>query len=101
MYGQGKIRNDSLQLLTPSFSVQKGKDFQIVMKNAPQNSEFFLRFWACLKADRNIGILSYHRTLVSSQRTALLTVSKSDVSSIQKNILQTKFKRSKLRPQFW
>lgn len=101
MYGQGKIRNDSLQLLTPSFSVQKGKDFQIVMKNAPQNSEFFLRFWASLKADRNIGILSYHRTLVSSQRTALLTVSKSDVSSIQKNILQTKFKRSKLRPQFW
>lgn len=44
MYGQGKIRNDSLQVLTPSFSVQKGKDFQIVMKNAPQNSEFFLRF---------------------------------------------------------
>lgn len=43
MYGQGKIRNDSLRVLTP-FSVQKGKDFQIVMKNAPQNSEFFLRF---------------------------------------------------------
>lgn len=41
MYGQGKIRNDSLRVLTPSFSVQKGKDFQIVMKNAPQNSEFF------------------------------------------------------------
>lgn len=101
MYGQDKIRNDSLRVLTPSFSVQKGKDFQIVMKNAPQNSEFFLRFWECLKADRNIGILSYHRTLVSSQRTALLTVLKSDVSSIQKNILQTKLKRSKLRPQFW
>ena len=84
IYGQGKIRNDSLQLLTPSFSVQKGEDFQIVMKNAPQDSEFFLRFWACLKAYRNIGILSYHRTLVSSQRTTLLTVSKSDVSSIQK-----------------
>ena len=44
MYGQGKIRNDSLRVLTPSFSVQKGKDFQIVMKNAPQNSEFFLRY---------------------------------------------------------
>lgn len=84
IYGQGKIRNDSLQLLTPSFSVQKNEDFQIVMKNAPQDSEFFLRFWACLKAYRNIGILSYHRTLVSSQRTTLLTVSKSDVSSIQK-----------------
>lgn len=37
IYGQGKIRNDSLQLLTRSFSVQKGEDFQIVMKNAPQD----------------------------------------------------------------